>query len=111
MEFTPEKRNALSMEFTPDPDWNFDTHYTGDRELDQYVIKNMTLQFNNATVYVEITFGRSLTSIILNIYFISFICTVVGHMTVIYRDQYFETQVSLNVIIMLVQVTIFTAVS
>ena len=103
------------MEFTPDPDWNFDTHYTGDRELDQYVIKNMALKFNNetipTTVYVEITFGRSLTSIILNIYFLTFICTLVGHMTVIYKDQYFETQVSLNVTIMLVQVTIFAAVS
>ena len=141
MEFISEDVDALSVELFADPLWQFAKkvndsfkpiykYYSGPRKLDQYYIINMSLLNDHTThreqndettenvdgdrekvVFVEIIFGRSLTSIILNIYFISFICTLVGHMTVIYRDQYFETQVSLNVTIMLVQVTIFTAVS
>ena len=140
MEFISEDVDALSVELYANPLWQFAKkvndsfepiykYYSGPRKLDQYYIINMSLlnytthqeqndettenvdEHKDKVVNVEITFGRSLTSIVLNIYFISFICTFVGHMTVIYKDQYFETQVSLNVTIMLVQVTIFTAVS
>ena len=60
---------------------------------------------------MKITFGRGLLSVMLTIYFTTFLLTLVGHTSVVYKAIYFESQVALNVTIMLVQVTVFTAVS
>ena len=60
---------------------------------------------------MEITFGRSIVRIILTVYFTTFLLNLVGHSSAFYQDMYFEAQVTLNVTIMLVQVTIFTSVS
>ena len=115
MEFISEDVDAFSVELFADPRWNFTTKFTGERELDLYFIKNMILANNKTSaetvVYVEITFGRKLWSIIMNIYFITFLLSVVGHTSVFYDDQYFGDQIAMNVTIMLVQVTIYTAVS
>ena len=115
MEFISEDVDAFSVELFADPRWNFTTKFTGERELDLYFIQNMILAKNKTSaetvVYVEITFGRKLWSIIMNIYFITFLLSVVGHTSVFYDDQYFGDQIAMNVTIMLVQVTIYTAVS
>ena len=131
MEFISEDVDAFSVKLVPHPRWRFfdklengtlkpnKKYYRGPRELDQYLIMNMSLQsehiqeddIDETVVYVEITFGRDLWSIIMNIYFITFLLNVVGHSSVFYEDQYFGDQVAMNVTIMLVQVTIFQAVS
>ena len=120
MTFTPEAVDAFSVELT-----SGQLDYTGPTKLDQYHILDTQLLEDTITqykkiggktikekvVYVKITFGRGLLSIVLNVFFITFILNVVGHTSAIYKAQYFESQVALNVTIMLVQVTIFTAVS
>ena len=121
MTFTPEAVDSLTVQLIPGL-----LIYTGSKELDQYNIINYTISADtiseeqiigikksNTTnvVNVKITFGRGLLSIMLTIFFTTFLMSLVGHTSVFYKDQYFESQVSLNVTIMLVQVTVFTAVS
>ena len=122
MTFTPEAVDSLTVELIPDL-----LIYTGSLELDQYNILNYTIEADTITeeqiiaskktktkekvVNVKITFGRGLLSVMLTIFFTTFLMSLVGHTSVFYKDQYFESQIALNVTIMLVQVTVFTAVS
>ena len=119
MTFTPEAVDSLTVELIPDL-----LIYTGSLELDQYNIINYTIVGDTITedqifgskkttkvVNVNIKFGRGLLSVMLTIFFTTFLMSLVGHTSVFYKDQYFESQIALNVTIMLVQVTVFTAVS
>ena len=80
-------------------------------EFDQYYIMDMKLKSDENIVFVEIVLGRRLLSIIMTIYVTTFLMGVIGHSAVHYRDVYFESQISMNVTIMLVQVTVYTSVS
>ena len=119
MEFTLEKLSAKFVELVPE-----DLDYTGPLVLDEYNIMDTDLLIKtinteseisgNTTetiVFVQITFGRGLFSIILTIYLTTILVNIIGHSAVFYKDSYFEAQVSLNVTVMLVQVTMFTSVS
>ena len=126
MEFTLKKISAEFIELFPgDQFYNkrkqmvFDTdslRYTGNQVLDEYYIDDITLRsemtIDEETVMdVKITFGRGLFTIFLTIYLTTILVNLIGHSSVFYKDFYFEAQVSLNVTVMLVQVTMFTSVS
>ena len=85
--------------------------YTGETMLDEYYIDNIALFDGESVMTVKITFGRGLFTIILTIYLSTILVNVIGHSAVFYKDSFFEAQVSLNVTVMLVQVTMFTSVS
>ena len=89
--------------------------YTGERMLDEYYIDNIALSDNTidgeSGMIVKISFGRGLFTILLTTYLTTILVNVIGHSAVFYKDSYFEAQVSLNVTVMLVQVTMFTSVS
>ena len=119
MEFTAESVSAKSVELVPG-----DLEYTGEMELDQYYIMDIKLLTKQAdteskisgnttetVIVVNITFGRGLFTIFLTIYLTTILVNLIGHSSVFYKDFYFEAQVSLNVTVMLVQVTMFTSVS
>ena len=95
-----------------DTDW---LRYTGEAELDEYYIDDITLTKKiidkETEIVVKITFGRGLFTIFLTIYLTTILVNLIGHSSVFYKDFYFEAQVSLNVTVMLVQVTMFTSVS
>ena len=88
---------------------------TGEILLDKYYISDITLYDKTidgeSVMFVQITLGRGLFTVILTIYFTTFLVNFIGHTTVFYKDLYFDVQVSLNVTVMLVQVTMFTSVS
>ena len=104
MEFTPEEISAKFIDLIAGM-----LNYTGETELDQYYIKDISLLSDKTTV--KITFARGILTIFMTIYFTTFLVNFVGHTSVFYGDFYFEAQVSLNVTVMLVQVTMFTSVS
>ena len=111
LNFTSKKVTAKFVELVPG-----ELNYIGKKELDQYYIRGDPILLSDNTsgdivIKVNISFGRRLLSIILTVYFTTFLLNLVGHTSVFYRDFYFEAQVSLNVTVMLVQVTMFTAVS
>ena len=118
LDFKSEEVSAKFVELIPG-----ELKYTGKRELDQYYIRGypddpddepvlLSDKSSGETVIkVKLKFGRRLLSIILTVYFTTFIFNLVGHTSAIYRDFYFEAQVTLNVTVMLVQVTMFTSVS
>ena len=88
---------------------------TGEILLDKYYISNITLLHKTidgeSVMFVQITLGRGLFTIFLTIYLTTILVNLIGHSSVFYKDFYFEAQVSLNVTVMLVQVTMFTSVS
>ena len=104
------KKAAMTVDLLPG-----DLEYTGPKELDQYFIKNTELLSDRTpdktVIFIKITFGRRLLSIILTIYFTTILLNLVGHLSVFFGDFYFEAQMSLNVTVILVQVTMFTSVS
>ena len=120
MEFTVESLSTNFVELVPgdiffdktkdinDKFYHPSVNYTGEKTLDQYYIKDVTLLPDKTTV--KITFGRGLLTILMTIYFTTFLVNFIGHTSVFYSDFYFEAQVSLNVTVMLVQVTMFTSV-
>ena len=118
MEFTLESVSAKFVELVPG-----DLDYTGKRILDQFYIMDTNLLTKKAdieskisgnttetVIVVNITFGRGLFTIFLTIYLTTILVNLIGHSSVFYKDFYFEAQVSLNVTVMLVQVTMFTSV-
>ena len=122
MEFTLEEVSSMFVELIPgdmfyneikenklDQFYHQSLNYTGEAELDLYYIKAITLLPDQTTV--KITFGRGLFTILLTIYLTTILVNFVGHSSVFYKNVYFEAQVSLNVTVMLVQVTMFTSVS
>ena len=121
MEFTLESLSTNFVDLVPgdiffnktkdinDKFYHPSVNYTGEKTLDQYYIKDVNLQSDKTTV--KITFGRGLLTILMTIYFTTFLVNFIGHTSVFYSEFYFEAQVSLNVTVMLVQVTMFTSVS
>ena len=101
--------------------------FTGESNLDVYTIMETNLtktidtekklsgntitETTETVIVVKITLGRGLFTIFLTIYLTTILTNLVGHSSVFYSDVYFEAQVSLNVTVMLVQVTMFTSVS
>ena len=123
MEFSLEKLSAKFVELVPGDQFKNKTKkhreefvteslkYTGETMLDEYYIDNIALFDGESVMTVKITFGRGLFTIILTIYLTTILVNVIGHSAVFYKDSFFEAQVSLNVTVMLVQVTMFTSVS
>ena len=126
MNFTLEEISAKFIDLFPGDQFNnqtleeFDTtslKYTGEKILDEYYIGDITLISDQtradveSVMFVKITFGRGLFTIMLTIYVTTFLVNFTGHTAMFYSDVYFETQVSMNVTVMLVQVTMFTSVS
>ena len=104
MNFTLEEVSDMFIELV-----SGDFNYTGNKELDQYYIKDITLLSDTTTV--KITFARGILTIFMTIYFTTFLVNFIGHSAMFYGNDYFEAKVSLNVTVMLVQVTMFTSVS
>ena len=111
LNFTSEKVSVKFVELVPE-----DLTWSAPRELDQYYIKGDPDLLSDKTsgetvIKLKITFGRRLLSIILTVYFTTLLLNFIGHTAVFYKDCYFEAQLTLNVTVMLVQVTMFTSVS
>ena len=126
MKFTLQEISSKFIHLFPGDQFNkinqtleeFDTRslkYSGETVLDKYHIKYITLSDKTldeeSVIVVQITFGRGLFTIFLTIYLTTILVNLIGHSSVFYKDFYFEAQVSLNVTVMLVQVTMFTSVS
>ena len=88
--------------------------YLGPYELSLYYVKNITIQRKilngNPVVTVNVSLGRRLFSILLTIYLTTLIINVVGHISVFFKNDSFDTIINVNVTVMLVLTTMFIGV-
>ena len=61
-------------------------------------------------IHVEITLGRELLGVILNVIIPTIVLNLISYSTNFYKDSYFETVIAINLTTMLVMVTLFVSV-
>ena len=92
-----------------------DYKYTGERFLTQYEVIDVVMETQEKDlvqeIYVEISLGRQLLGIVLNIITPTIVLNIISYSTNFYRDEYFETIIAINLTTMLVIVTLFISVS
>ena len=88
--------------------------YTGERFLTQYEVVNVVMKTQERDtvqeIFVEISLGRQLLGIVLNIITPTIVLNIISYSTNFYRDDYFETIIAINLTTMLVIVTLFISV-
>ena len=89
--------------------------YVGETLLTKYEVHNVTmdiidLNYTHA-VSVEITLGRELLSVIMNIFVPTLVLNIISYSTNFYKDCYFESVITINLTSMLVLVALFVSVS
>ena len=62
-------------------------------------------------VFVEITLGRELLGVLLNVFIPTLVLGIISYTTNFYKDDYFESVIAINLTTMLVIVTLFVSVS
>merc|ERR1719219_1936394 len=91
-------------------------HYEGERFLTQYEVREVRMVSvlntkKTQEIHVEITLGRQLLGVILNVIIPTFVLNMISYSTNFYKDSYFETVIAINLTTMLVMVTLFVSVS
>merc|ERR1712142_227075 len=89
--------------------------YVGEKLLTKYEVHNVTmdiidLNYTHA-VSVEITLGRELLSVIMNVFVPTLVLNIISYSTNFYKDSYFESVITINLTSMLVLVALFVSVS
>ena len=89
--------------------------YLGDRYLTQYEVINYAMDRRDEDevqmVFVEITLGRELLGVLLNVFIPTLVLGIISYTTNFYKDDYFESVIAINLTTMLVIVTLFVSVS
>ena len=90
--------------------------YEGERFLTQYEVREVRMisllnSKKTQEIHVEITLGRQLLGVILNVIIPTFVLNMISYSTNFYKDSYFETVIAINLTTMLVMVTLFVSVS
>ena len=89
--------------------------YEGERFLTKYEVKNVAMSVSDhgfiQTVIVEITLGRQLLSVIMNVFVPTLVLNIISYSTNFYKDMYFESVIAINLTSMLVLVALFVSVS
>ena len=85
-------------------------HYNGPTDLVQYFIRNTSfistkIDGEMEGVRVVVVMGRRILSSILTIYLPTVLLNIMGHVTVYFRDFFFEAIITVNLTVMLVLVT------
>merc|ERR1719219_1675351 len=91
-------------------------HYEGERFLTQYEVREVRMisiinSKKTQEIHVEITLGRQLLGVILNVIIPTLVLNLISYSTNFYKDSYFETVIAINLTTMLVMVTLFVSVS
>ena len=88
-------------------------NYNGTEKLKQYDViwwrKNVEQKKEN--VVLEFKLSRGLVSTVLTIFLPTFILILISFTTTFFKEDYFDTIISVNLTVMLVLVTMFTSVS
>ena len=89
--------------------------YEGERFLTKYEVKNVAMTVTDLgysqAVYVEITLGRQLLSVVMNVFVPTLVLNIISYSTNFYKDSYFESVIAINLTSMLVLVALFVSVS
>merc|ERR1719370_2880610 len=89
--------------------------YEGERFLTKYEVKNVAMSVTDhgviQTVFVEITLGRQLLSVIMNVFVPTLVLNIISYSTNFYKDMYFESVITINLTSMLVLVALFVSVN
>ena len=64
-----------------------------------------------AAILVEVTLGRQLLSVILNVFTPTLVLNIISYSTNFYKDEYFESIIAINLTSMLVLVSLFVYVN
>ena len=89
--------------------------YEGEKFLTKYEVKNVAMHVSDLgftqTVFVEITLGRQLLSVVMNVFVPTLVLNIISYSTNFYKDIYFESVIAINLTSMLVLVALFVSVS
>ena len=89
--------------------------YEGERFLTMYEVKHVAMNFTDLgftqAVTVEITLGRQLLSVIMNVFVPTLILNIISYSTNFYKDCYFEAVIGINLTSMLVLMALIVSVS
>ena len=89
--------------------------YEGERFLTKYEVKNVAMTVTDLgysqAVFVEITLGRQLLSVVMNVFVPTLVLNIISYSTNFYKDSYFESVIAINLTSMLVLVALFVSVS
>ena len=89
--------------------------YEGERFLTKYEVKNVAMKVTDLgysqAVFVEITLGRQLLSVVMNVFVPTLVLNIISYSTNFYKDSYFESVIAINLTSMLVLVALFVSVS
>ena len=92
-----------------------DVLYSGEKVLTKYEVKQVTMDVveleSTYAVSVEITLGRQLLSVIMNVFVPTLVLNIISYSTNFYKDAYFESVIAINLTSMLVLVALFVSVS
>ena len=89
--------------------------YEGEQFLTKYEVKNVSMTViemrHSHAIFVEITLGRQLLSVIMNVFVPTLFLNIISYSTNFYKDSYFESVIAINLTSMLVLVALFVSVS
>ena len=89
--------------------------YEGEKFLTKYEVKNVTMTVIDLgytqAISVEITLGRKLLSVVMNVFVPTLVLNIISYSTNFYKDVYFESVITINLTSMLVLVALFVSVS
>ena len=88
--------------------------YEGEKFMTKYEVKNISMKIeeidNIQVVQVEITLGRQLLSVMLNVFVPTLVLNIISYSTNFYKECYFESVIGINLTSMLVLVALFVSV-
>ena len=107
---------SIKRAFAPFTKLNVDSIvYDGEKFLTKYEVKDVAMSVTEEkftqTVFVEITLGRQLLSVIMNVFVPTLVLNIISYSTNFYKDIYFESVIAINLTSMLVLVALFVSVS
>merc|ERR1719427_791588 len=87
--------------------------YEGPHFLTKYEVMNVTMVAvdGGSAILVEVTLGRQLLSVILNVFTPTLVLNIISYSTNFYKDEYFESIIAINLTSMLVLVSLFVYVN
>ena len=106
---------SMRKAFTPFTNMEVDNIlYEGEKFMTKYEVKNISMKIekiaNIQVVQVEITLGRQLLSVMLNVFVPTLVLNIISYSTNFYKECYFESVIGINLTSMLVLVALFVSV-
>ena len=90
-------------------------NFLGQKDLTLYFVKKVShrkIKIDGIdSIIIETILRRRLFSLIMTIFIPTIVLNLVGHLSNLFKEDYFEATIALNVTVMLVLTTMFTSVS